>query len=286
MSVFKKIATPFVAAGRWIKETAWVQPLLIVGVIFGIIFCIPSITAAIQQATAQTDIKWYEQNWLKLENSATNESVVNNFFEDYVTAQKKWASNDKKGAKEQLDKYSGNNGGRFLLFFVQDNCSACAESKEACEYTTDNWDSFVGDKFPTFAYQSIICDQKLDGEEYKKNKPFDYLYGDFNFVSFCEDTVAAAQISNYYKYGTEASTIKTNVEKLLASDSDSTQLTANFQTPMIIEFNLDEKLNNTDYIISTVMYKFDGTDKETRSETFVKMWKRLGIFSDNGKATE
>ena len=44
MNILRKIATPFVAIWRWIKETAWVQPLLIVGIIFAIIFSIPSIT--------------------------------------------------------------------------------------------------------------------------------------------------------------------------------------------------------------------------------------------------
>ena len=45
MKVLKILATPFIAIWRWIKETAWVQPLLIVGLIFGIIFSIPSITS-------------------------------------------------------------------------------------------------------------------------------------------------------------------------------------------------------------------------------------------------
>ena len=37
----------FVRIGRWIKDTAWIQPLLIVGVIFAIIFSIPSIVDGI-----------------------------------------------------------------------------------------------------------------------------------------------------------------------------------------------------------------------------------------------
>ena len=41
MKILKVIATPFVALWRWIKETAWVQPLLIVGCIFAVIFSIP-----------------------------------------------------------------------------------------------------------------------------------------------------------------------------------------------------------------------------------------------------
>ena len=45
----------FIAIGRffkkiweWIKSTAWVQPLLIVAIIFGVIFSINTITNAIK----------------------------------------------------------------------------------------------------------------------------------------------------------------------------------------------------------------------------------------------
>ena len=49
MKVLKILATPFIAIWRWIKETAWVQPLLIVGLIFGIMLgdALPHISVAL-----------------------------------------------------------------------------------------------------------------------------------------------------------------------------------------------------------------------------------------------
>ena len=44
MKILKAIGGFFVKIWRWIKETAWVQPLLIVGAIFAIIFSIPYFT--------------------------------------------------------------------------------------------------------------------------------------------------------------------------------------------------------------------------------------------------
>ena len=44
MIILKSIGAFFVRIWRWIKETAWVQPLLIVGAIFAVIFSIPYIT--------------------------------------------------------------------------------------------------------------------------------------------------------------------------------------------------------------------------------------------------
>ena len=44
MKVLRAIGRFFARIGRWIRDTAWIQPLLIVGGIFGIIFSIPYIT--------------------------------------------------------------------------------------------------------------------------------------------------------------------------------------------------------------------------------------------------
>ena len=52
----------FIAIGRffkkiweWIKSTAWVQPLIIVAIIFGVIFSINPITNAIKEAVEADD---------------------------------------------------------------------------------------------------------------------------------------------------------------------------------------------------------------------------------------
>ena len=51
---------------------------------------------------------------------------------------------------------------------------------------------------------------------------------------------------------------------------------------MIVEFNLTET-NKSQYIIANVFYKTVGDDVYERSEFLVDMWKRKGVFSDNGK---
>lgn len=49
MKVLKAIGRFFAKIWNWIKETAWIQPLLIVGLIFGVIFAIPPITKGIEE---------------------------------------------------------------------------------------------------------------------------------------------------------------------------------------------------------------------------------------------
>ena len=64
MIILRAMGRFFARIGRWIRDTAWVQPLLIVGDIFAIIFSIPYIT------------KWV-QSWFDSSNAAQS------FFSEY-----------------------------------------------------------------------------------------------------------------------------------------------------------------------------------------------------------
>ncbi len=284
MNFLKKLATPFVAVGRWIKNTAWVQPLLIVGVIFAVIFSIPSISTAIQEATKTSDIAWYAVRQLSLDGTADKNSAADIFFQDYVTAENAWTSGDKETARTTMKKYGAND--RFILFFVQEDCTTCEETQEASEYLVDNWDTLVnndGKTYIPFAYQSIICDQEItDNDKYKDRKAFEYLYGNSDFYQFAYDAIEYGVKTNYYRFGTESSTIKSNLNSLINSDSSSTTFSGNFQTPMIVEFDLRDT-NKSECIISNILYKTIGDDVYERSSFLVNLWKRKGVFSDNGK---
>lgn len=68
----KVIGTPFIKLWTWIKETAWVQPLLIVGIIFAIIFSIPSITSWVQSWNFGSD----SYTFLKIINFHSKELLI------------------------------------------------------------------------------------------------------------------------------------------------------------------------------------------------------------------
>jgi hypothetical protein len=286
-NVLKKIATPFVAIGRWIKETAWVQPLLIVGVIFGIIFCIPSITKAVQDSQQSTSIEWYSQKQLSLENVDNDKSVANDFFKDFTVAQTQWGKNEKTEAKKTMNKYASE--GKFFLFFVQEDCTGCDETQEAFNYLSNNWDTLINNTsktYPSFAYQSIFCDQKLDGDSYKKYTPFDYLFTSSYFNTFSENAYYAGTKSNYYVHSdaTIKNSIESNLNKLNASDAASAKPSSDFQTPMVVEFDLNDT-NTSESIIANILYGFQGSDKYERADNIANCWKNLYEFSDSGKET-
>lgn len=94
----------FIAIGRffkkiweWIKSTAWVQPLLIVAVIFGIIFSINPITTAIKEAVEADDTgEFYEDHNIK----------YNALFGDLQNQSPKYYKDVEKG-KKILNENSG-----------------------------------------------------------------------------------------------------------------------------------------------------------------------------------
>ena len=55
MFVLRAIGRFFAKIGRWIRDTAWVQPLLIVGGIFAIIFSIPKIVEVVEKAGEESN---------------------------------------------------------------------------------------------------------------------------------------------------------------------------------------------------------------------------------------
>ncbi len=289
MNILKKIGTPFIAIWRWIKETAWVQPLLIVGIIFAIIFSIPSITKGIQGLMNQqeSDIVYFQQHQLSLKGSKRGEenSQANIFFDNFVEAQGLWENGDKEGARDLLSSYS-NNGDKFFLFFVQEECAGCTSLKEGAEYLEDNWSTYVTDsKEASFHFQSIIVDQEIDDQYYEdENKhPIDDLVTYQSYLEFYRIVMGNIQNQRYYinvgiRDGSSGqNTIYSNTEALIN--------TTDLQTPTIMLLDLTDA-NTSSYIVSEVFYTSDATfsaasDVYGKASFIADAWTYDGIFGND-----
>ena len=289
MNILKKIGTPFIAIWRWIKETAWVQPLLIVGIIFAIIFSIPSITKGIQGLMNQqeSDIVYFQQHQLSLKGSKRGEenSQANIFFDNFVEAQGLWENGDKEGARDLLSSYS-NNGDKFFLFFVQEECAGCTSLKEGAEYLEDNWSTYVTDsKEASFHFQSIIVDQEIDDQYYEdENKhPIADLVTYQSYLEFYRIVMGNIQNQRYYinvgiRDGSSGqNTIYSNTEALIN--------TTDLQTPTIMLLDLTDA-NTSSYIVSEVFYTSDATfsaasDVYGKASFIADAWTYDGIFGND-----
>ena len=138
MVVLRAIGRFFARIGRWIRDTAWIQPLLIVGGIFAIIFSIPGITKWVQSWFKSGDASvsfYHNNNYKKLTNGEDNgvgsdaDGLLSFIFSD-----------DSEKTEEQYKKY----GEKFFVTFVQEECSVCESVYKGWKTAKDNWGKATG----------------------------------------------------------------------------------------------------------------------------------------------
>ncbi len=286
MNVLKKLGTPFVALWRWIKETAWVQPLLIVGVIFAIIFSIPSITSWVQSWDFGDDkYNWLENKQLSLE-GITDEKIdgeAARFLSTFEEAQSLWKNNEKDEAREKMKNYTGD-ANKLFLYFVQEN-DAADNINEANKYLVEEaWKDKVTSKVDdykggNFQYRTIFTDQVIedkDGEYiYESHTAFEYLLKSREFESFYSTIYNAYQNTPYYQ-----NIINDKVDGVqldsYQSSINSLRTTTNPSAPTL--FIIDLTNNDNENIISNIVFSIEGSNKHSRADFLANAWLGLEQF--------
>lgn len=289
MNFLKKLGTPFVALWRWIKETAWVQPLLIVGVIFAIIFSIPSITSWVQSWDFGDDkYNWLENKQLSLE-GITDEKIdgeAADFFSTFEEAQSLWKNDNKDEARKTMKSYTGD-ADKLFLYFVQENPDA-NNINEANKYLVEEaWKNKVTSRAEeagievkgSFQYRTIFTDQTIedkDGEYiYESHTAFEYLLKSREFESFYSTIYSAYQNTAYYQ-----NIIADKVEKVepesYQSSINSLRTTTNPSAPTLFIIDLSDNSKND--IVSNIVFSIDGSDKYARADFLANAWVGLEQF--------
>lgn len=283
MNILRKIATPFVAIWRWIKETAWVQPLLIVGVIFGIIFSIPSITNAIKNATQENDdgLSYYNEIRLSLDDAYNGKSQVDEFLTDYAAAQG-YKNGNSKYSESDLNAFKEKYGEKFFLVFAKSDCEYCENISDALIQLRDNFDSTykLGDTSEPYKAYSIICDQDMGdaSDYYTDKKAFEYILDDHSTIF--EDMIKFGTTNTYYNNleTTAKTTLKGYIEYFLQSADD-------VHVPCVVLFDLTNNPSNNgadwNYIANTVFFEVPSaydTNEVTRANFLAQAWYGTGDF--------
>ncbi len=138
MKVLSAIGRFFARIGRWIKETAWIQPLLIVGAIFAVIFAIPHIINGVKGWFNDSDSTnaFYAQYRLSLTGAdqlKTGEDVGSSQVDKLFTY---LADPDKE---EEAVKMVGKE--RFFIAFVEKDSSAAEDLCKGLKTFRDKWNN-------------------------------------------------------------------------------------------------------------------------------------------------
>lgn len=254
MIVLKAIGSFFVRIWRWIKETAWVQPLLIVGLIFGVIFSIPSIVSGIDNLNKDL---------------SSSETYYHKFQQSLVDGE---TSNADKLTQTIYDKADDNSvkseyGEKFFLVFVSESCSSCKEAKNGFSTLESHFGDTLQpeDKLP-FKIYTIFSDEVTSDTTSKESAFVQYMD---RRSYFFEEAASNGFNTDYYLNGKISDSDLTTVESV---DPE------NFLTPtiLLIDFTATAPISG----ISEIMFGVTGDNDYAKAELLLDCWNHKGDFTN------
>lgn len=275
MVVLKAIGRFFARIGRWIRDTAWVQPLLIVGAIFGLIFSIPYIVNGIKSASKEGDPadKYYSKTKLSWTGADKKTSEVQKLF-SYIQD----PDNPDNAAMKQ--KY----GEKFFIAFVIEECPDCENNYYGLETLQKNWNKknteFVLPEnaiAKDFKLATIYVDEKEKSGD--KDLLFSkYISGNKSTCEYNEFFQDASTLHNPYRDNIDAD--ENYYESVFSYENT-------FTTPTLM---LIDMTGECDYAqssgLSEILFKVEGreggtgkTAKYDLARTLWDCWNHQGKFS-------
>jgi len=266
MNILKAIGAFFARIGRWIRDTAWVQPLLIVGGIFAIIFSIPSIVSGVSSwfNSGNGADNYYSKNEVRLYLSGADKG--NSDADQLIKYLKDYE--DGKATDAQKAKY----GEKFFLAFVQTGCSGCETNYPGFEALQTGWSSY--NMKGSFRLFTIYIDEEATYTLPDKSKQlFDYFYTNNGAEIIFDNAAEIGENRPYYNNaGTDYST-------------NLTDLTDPEKFPTPTTFLIDMEYTDESYGISEVFFTLTGYNNGTASSDYAyrlkQCWEHTGMFADN-----
>ena len=288
MNVIKSMGVRFNKLWRWIKETAWVQPLLIVGAIFAIIFSIPKFTAWFEAMGIGSSNSFYSSHKLSLEGETKDatateyseadkltDAIYHYSFGNGVNPNTKYSDSEivaQVKANELISKY----GEKFFLVYVETSCASCDEVQPGFEALEKGWNStYAINDARSFKIHTIYADDTSsndDAYELDDDKKAFYRYLN-NFTDFWEEAAGRLVDAPYKSNASVAESYYNNIETVNC---------ASWQVPTIflIDFSEDAWAAGR-FGISDALFGVTGTSSIEKAQLLQKMWNHLPSYSWN-----
>lgn len=271
MIILRAIGRFFARIGRWIKETAWIQPLLIVGAIFAIIFAIPHIIDGVKSWFSESDAanKFYAQYQLSLKGADSGDFVGTSEVDKLFT-------NIYEGNEEEVKKAVG--GDKFFLTFVQKNNSSAKDLYSGIKMFKDkfNKNAEFSDLDGKFNLKVIYTDTTNDDNE----NLFDMVWN--NHYDFFEELTDGTYLPNTF-YAINNKYTQSNYASNFAPDSSLDECP--MSTPLIMFFdytdaNLIDKENQKVEGLSDVIFSVEGSSDLEKARTLKNCWSHKDKFGE------
>ena len=277
MKVLSAIGAFFARIGRWIKETAWIQPLLIVGAIFAVIFAIPHIIDGVKGWFDESDAanKYFAKYQLSLEKAdqGNGESEVDELF-NYI---------QDKNEDTIKSKY----GERFFIAFVQEDNSSCKDLYGGLKMFQDKWADKKDGEFKKsdtlnlegeFKLLTVYTDAVSEDDE--TVNLFNEVWS--NHIELFEDFARSDYLETTF-YAKNKNYNTDNYINSFVGSSDTK--TCPMSAPLVMYFDFTDnnsvkKVGTVERIIglSDVLFTVDGSSDLEKARTLRDCWAHEDIF--------
>lgn len=278
--MLKKLATPFVKFWGWLKETAWIQPLLIVGVVFAVIFSISPIVQAINNAGNASDeaMDFFNQYKYSLEGVYGDEDTSD---AGNLISKIQEASNATEEERDAIiDQLPAE---RFFLVFAENDCDACETAAKGFKVLKDSWGTStkyisktngVADDLD-LAIAVIDVKEDIDQPDDENLAPFVQFARTHG--QFFENVGGEIQNTYYYENGNiDSSTLQTFTD---AANGDT------FPTPTVLLVDFTGTEADLTYGVTELMFSVPGKGGKSGdgavSLTLMDCWNHTGEFSSD-----
>ena len=299
MYILKSLSAAFSRFWRWIRETAWVQPLLIVGGIFAVIFSIPKFTTWFQAMSAEGSSGYLSSFRLSLEGEgrvdiidgkekvaesaadALTRTLAENSCQfvqkdDFASYEAFHANLEETGALKYGEKY-------FLAYVTRESSTGSENAKTGFETLEKNWNTRFSptDATEEFKLHTIFTDDtSTNDDDYTldndKKAVSRYLNkwnggnGGADFFSF----VGTDLETTWYK--TNANIADSNYEHITMPDVD----TFGIPTIFLIDFT-ETAFDAGRFGIVEAVFSVSGDTDYDKARLLMNMWNHNDSDTDN-----
>ncbi len=281
MLILKAIGSFFVKIWRWIKDTAWVQPLLIVGAIFAVIFSIPYISEWVSQATGEEAGSFYNkfnkslEGELEVSKDKAEASEADQFTNVIVANQEAV----EEGLKANVDTKFGT---KFFLVFTKEDCTNCDNAETGFKYLQENWSKAnyaPADPSEKFTMYTISASEESSTDEQYEDVNGSTAFNRYlsNYMNLFNTVGPKLMDAPYYE---RASMTDTNYDAFSLQSTSGSSPIANFPVPTILLVDYTDAAFAAGRAgISEVLFSVSGDTASERASLLRDMWHHTDDYS-------
>lgn len=233
-----------VAAWEWFKEAAWLQVLLIVGVVVGLVVSIPFVVKGIANAVSNDESSFFDEHRI-------NYTQLNKYLDGSDKGANGYIGDGTLDADGKINFNNDLNG--FSVIFYKSNCSNCDTLQKPLENWYKDFNKKYGDGKIKLYTIDISWDDD-DDEDAAANEGTYNLY-DNKYISLEQQNDVQAAIKNVYLDQDDVHKASSVTEEILNKDLTAETGGGTLPTPCMISYV--KKSSDANYITNLDSYNAD-----------------------------